>query len=235
MLGYNLQLARRWSGMTQEQVMLAIWPSKTRAIDGKVRKNRISEIESGMVAPGAPILYRLCSLYGVSVDFVMGISAEPEVDATAGRVGMLYHGLQACIETAVESLCQQASNHILSMPKPYTMALLDAAKQVWRIYAASADRLSEQTPLNQAMSDMMQQARQYEREMALQMRRLETSMAEIREPVVQQKKMSGKLGKSVGLSQKVSTPEPIHHFNDCAQFDWVDMTSDTDNDLDALV
>lgn len=65
MIGRKLALARERSGMLQHEVAIELF--------GIAQKNRISEMENGKTLPDAELLQVMCSLYRVSVDWVLGL------------------------------------------------------------------------------------------------------------------------------------------------------------------
>lgn len=87
MIGRNLAEARKMAGLSQIQVMQRVWGRDSN-------KNRISEIEIGLVMPRTELVYTLCDLYKVCPSYVFGFSVEPTLDESAGRVNMLYSGLK---------------------------------------------------------------------------------------------------------------------------------------------
>jgi transcriptional regulator with XRE-family HTH domain len=146
LIGANLASARRLAGYSQSDVMHIVWHETTN------QKNRISEMESGKSLPDAELLSELCLLYGVSADYICGISAEPEIDQTAGRVGLIYNGLSeiaaSSVQQMVEGLSRLSANYIAAMPKPHALALMEAAKLVWREYTKKEhDQIKQAHPL----------------------------------------------------------------------------------------
>lgn len=167
MLGQNLAKARRLAGYSQSDVMRKIWH------ETGTQKNRISEIESGKSLPDVELLAELCKLYSVSADYICGLSAEPEIDQTAGRVSMIYDGLQELanesLRQMVENLSRTSINYICSMPEPHALALIKAAKLVWHEYAGSQhDKIRLDYPeLSQAIFEMSRVARAFDNAQAI--------------------------------------------------------------------
>ncbi|MEC7120784.1 MAG: helix-turn-helix transcriptional regulator [Pseudomonadota bacterium] len=179
MLGANLAHARRLAGYSQLDVMRIIWQETGN------QKNRISEIESGKSLPDAELLSDLCRLYSVSADYICGFSAEPEIDQTAGRVGMIYTGLTEIATSAtqqmIESLSRLSANYIAVMPKPHTMALLDAAKTVrQKFIEEDRDKIQQQYPaLSQSLFEMFKIAQEFDRSQAINLTGYETALDEV--------------------------------------------------------
>ena len=165
-IGRNLQAARNLAGLSQVQVMTAIWREKNPK-----QKNRISEIESGQTLPDAELLQQLVKLYGVSADYILGLSVEPEIDETAGRVGYIYNGVKEIVGEAIQSFSERitiaSSNYIKAMPKPHMIALLDQAKRV----------LSNTNEIE--LKKLASMVRDTEVQLAVQMRGFETALSEL--------------------------------------------------------
>jgi transcriptional regulator with XRE-family HTH domain len=180
MIGKNLAHARALAGFSQSDVMRMVWAEKN-----PTQKNRISEVESGKSLPDAELLSELCQLYGVSADYICGLSAEPEIDQTAGRVGMIYTGLTEIAATAtqqmVENLSRISASYIAAMPKPHAMALLDAAKTVWRDYGAVPhDKIRQQYPdLSQSLFEMFKITQEFDRSQAINLTGYELALDEV--------------------------------------------------------
>ncbi|MHA3062012.1 helix-turn-helix domain-containing protein [Acinetobacter sp. ANC 4636] len=119
--------------MTQTDVMLKVFNVKNPN-----QKNRISEIESGKVAPDSELLQELCLLYGVSADWILGFTVEPEIDLTASRVGLLYNGMAHALSPLVERIIEQVSGsfaeagsqYLASLPNSGVLALIQNSKKI---------------------------------------------------------------------------------------------------------
>lgn len=123
-VGKNLAKARRLSGRSQSQVM-----SEVFHLIGQ--KNRISEIENGKM-PDVDLLQRLCHYYGVSSDWVLGFTAEPDLDHNASRAGILYGNMLQVLMPVVRNITLNLSHigakAIGGLPESSAMDLLDTAK-----------------------------------------------------------------------------------------------------------
>ena len=179
MLGRNLAAARQLAGYSQSAVMHKIW-GETGS-----QKNRISEIESGKSLPDLELFTELCKLYAVSADYICGLSAEPEIDQTAGRTHMIYGGLQEVaadlLEKMVENLSRTSINYIASMPEPHAMVLLKAVKQVCQEYAGDQrDKIRLDYPaLSQAIFEMGRVAQQFDKAQSINLTRYNTALDEV--------------------------------------------------------
>jgi predicted XRE-type DNA-binding protein len=81
MIGCKLALARKCSGMLQHEVVIELF--------GVEQKNRISEMENGKTLPDAELLQVMCSLYHISVNWVLGFRINPELNETESVAGIL--------------------------------------------------------------------------------------------------------------------------------------------------
>lgn len=178
-IGANLAHARHLAGYSQLDVMRTIWNETGN------QKNRISEIESGKSLPDAALLSELCELYGVSADYICGLSAEPEIDQTAGRIGMIYDSLHdvaaMSIQQMVESLSRLSASHISVVPQHNARALLDTAKTVWGQFTEKDhDKIKQQYPaLSQAIFEMFQIAQRFDRSQAINLTGYEIALNEV--------------------------------------------------------
>ncbi|WP_343597682.1 helix-turn-helix transcriptional regulator [Acinetobacter sp.] len=132
-IGKNLCTARNLANMTQSEVMVKVFNVRNPS-----QKNRISEIESGRVILSSEILQELCLLYGISADWILGFTAEPEIDLTASRVGLLYNGMAHALSPLVEKIIGNISDafseagaqYLASLPNSGVLALIHDAKAI---------------------------------------------------------------------------------------------------------
>ena len=173
MIGQNLAKARTLSGLSQSDVMSKIWLK-----DDPKQRNRISEIESGGTLPDAELLLQLCMLYGVSADYVIGLSVEPEIDATAGRMGMMYNGMSEIasdlLKGVVEQLARNGADYIAKMPKPATMGVLATGKQVWNLYNQHKTKVPPE--LGHAIFEFAKELQGLDKGIAVSMRNYEMAL-----------------------------------------------------------
>lgn len=178
-IGKNLANARRLAGYSQSDVMREIWNETGN------QKNRISEMESGLSLPDAELLSALCQFYGVSADYVCGFSAEPEIDQTAGRVGMIYNGLHEIasesVRQMVENLSKISARYIAAMPKPYALAMMEAAKLVWHEYTRKDNsKIKRDYPeLSHAIFEMFNVVKEFEKAQAINLNRYNLALDEV--------------------------------------------------------
>lgn len=131
LIGEKLAWARNLNRMKQSDVMQKVFDTKNPN-----QKNRISEIENGKKAPDAEILQQLCLLYGVSSDWVLGFTVEPEIDRNASRIGIvynaLYQNLLPIFQNMTEALATAGVQAMATLPKPCVLALVEKCKQIIR-------------------------------------------------------------------------------------------------------
>lgn len=127
-VGENLYKARRMAQLNQAQVMKEVWGT-----DGK-NTNRISEIETGAKPVSLSILLKLATLYGTSLDYIFGLSSEPEVDLNSARAGMVLNGLRSIGLEVMEELSQVLSRTISKMPRNEAILLVEDSKATMNVY-----------------------------------------------------------------------------------------------------
>ncbi|WP_339278795.1 helix-turn-helix transcriptional regulator [Paenibacillus sp. FSL W8-1187] len=87
-LGGRLRVQRQRLGWTQQQL----------ADELSVAKSTVSQYENSVNAPDYDMLVRLCRLFGVSSDHLLGLSAEAAVPPSLPRSGddpLAFSGLRA--------------------------------------------------------------------------------------------------------------------------------------------
>lgn len=169
-IGANLKKARNLANLSMQEVMIKIWN-----VDNN--KNRLSELENGAKLPTLPILFELCELYGVSIDYIFGRTREPELDLQSQRAGSI---MQAMRETGLElmdCISNAMSKKVALMPKHESELLLDAAKKLIREHKKiSRDSLSDE--INLALGELEYTARQLDIQIARHLRTIELNCVE---------------------------------------------------------
>lgn len=117
-IGANLKAARDNAGMTMTDAMIAIWGVSNN-------RNRMSEIENGKKNLTLLDLLAFQKLYGQSLDYICGLSIEPEIDMIAGTTNNVVGQCHNMIETMVGSMADAMLSHIKSISKNDHEALLD--------------------------------------------------------------------------------------------------------------
>ncbi|WLG15009.1 helix-turn-helix transcriptional regulator [Psychrobacter cibarius] len=175
-VGLNLAAARRNAGMSQTEVMQAVWGVSNN-------RNRISEIENGKKDLTLIDLLIFQDLYGQSLDYICGLSTEPEIDMLAGTVNHVVNQSHALIEMLTGNVADVIVSHVKSICKNDHAALLDASKRLCSIVREDhkADSASVETVV--AASTVMRVVRSIEVKQARQAQAIDTQMMQITERV----------------------------------------------------
>ena len=175
-VGLNLAAARRNAGMSQTEVMQAVWGVSNN-------RNRISEIENGKKDLTLIDLLIFQDLYGQSLDYICGLSTEPEIDMLAGTVNHVVNQSHALIEMLTGNVADVIVSHVKSICKNDHAALLDASKRLCSIVREEhkADSASVETVV--AASTVMRVVRSIEVKQARQAQAIDTQMMQITERV----------------------------------------------------
>lgn len=88
----RLRLARKWSGLTQEEL----------AVKVNSKKTTISNYETGYSTPSIEMLDLLCDVLSVSSDFLLGRTDEPSLSSS--QVNHINQDLLTKIDTATKIL-----------------------------------------------------------------------------------------------------------------------------------
>ena len=120
-VGLNLAAARRNAGMTQTEVMQAVWGVSNN-------RNRISEIENGKKDLTLIDLLIFQNLYGQSLDYICGLSTEPEVDMLAGTINHVVTQSHCLIEMMASELASVVVGHMKAINQNDHAALLQETR-----------------------------------------------------------------------------------------------------------
>lgn len=123
-LAANLKAARKLAGMTMDEASEIIYGK------GKSKKNRLSEYESGESIPNLMLLIRMSQCYAVSLDYLVGLSSEPERDLDSARAGQIMGMMQQSGRRMMTMLAAGLAKITRQAPKGAVCALLNEAKQV---------------------------------------------------------------------------------------------------------
>ena len=172
-IGQNLAAARRNAGMTQTDVMKAVWGVSNN-------RNRISEIENGKKNLTLIDLLIFQDLYGQSLDYICGLSIEPEIDILAGTVNHVVNQSHAIIEMLTTELASVVVDHMKSICANDYEALLTHTKELCDT-VKSDQPISE--PIRQATREVMHVIRKIEVDQARKVNAVDTQMMQIKERV----------------------------------------------------
>lgn len=172
-IGLNLAAARRNAGMSQTEVMKAVWGVSNN-------RNRISEIENGKKNLTLIDLLIFQDLYGQSLDYICGLSIEPEIDILAGTVNHVVNQSHAIIEMLTTELASVVVDHMKSICANDYEALLTRTKELCE--AIKSDHCISE-PITQATREVMHVIRKIEVDQARKINAVDTQMMQIKERV----------------------------------------------------
>ena len=172
-IGRKLALARERRGMLQHEVAIELF--------GVEQKNRISEMENGKTLPDAELLQVMCSMYRVSVDWVLGFTINPELNETESVAGVLFNSVGDILADNLNAITAQISllcaRHISSFPKALQVQLLEQSKTVAKQFL-QLDRV-QQEKLQPVMMDLIQTIQECEKERAVQFNHIAKGLEDI--------------------------------------------------------
>jgi len=84
----TMSLLRREKGVSQ----------RTAASELNISQALLSHYENGAREPGIPFICRACEYYGVSADYMLGISDEKTPVGKQGEIKELLHEMRALFE-----------------------------------------------------------------------------------------------------------------------------------------
>ncbi|MFC6628629.1 helix-turn-helix domain-containing protein [Acinetobacter beijerinckii] len=175
LIGRKLALARERRGMLQHEVAIELF--------GVEQKNRISEMENGKTLPDAELLQVMCSMYRVSVDWVLGFTINPELNETESVAGVLFNSVGDILADNLNAITSQISllcaKHINSFPKALQIQLLEQSKAAAKQFL-QLDR-SQQEKLKPEMMDLIQTIQECEKERAVQFNHIAKGLEDITE------------------------------------------------------
>lgn len=122
----NLRAARKLARMKMDEVAKALY--------GKHRlgKNRLSEYENAVCIPNLTTLITLADIYGVSLDYIVGLSGEPEPDLDASRAAHIMANMTKIGNGLMEGIARLMAGQVRKAPKGSTVALVEQARIVQR-------------------------------------------------------------------------------------------------------
>lgn len=143
-IGRNLKAARMGvARMSLQKVMKEIWGISDN-------KNRISEIETGSRMPSPYVLVRLSLLYGVSLDFICGLSTDIERDLECSRAGQITQGLREIAIDTVDRIGMALAQQVAKMPRHETVVLNEDVQQMVHFLK---NNINEETFKNPVIAD----------------------------------------------------------------------------------
>lgn len=175
LIGRKLAMARERRGLLQHEVALELF--------GVEQKNRISEMEHGKTLPDAELLQVMCSMYRVSVDWVLGFTINPELNETESVAGILFNSVGDLLSENINAITAQISllcaRHITSFPKALEIQLLEQSKTVAKQFL-QLDR-EQQEKLQPVMMDLIKTIQECEKDRAVQFNHIAKGLEDITE------------------------------------------------------
>lgn len=207
-VGLNLRAARDNSGLSMGQVMESIWGVTNN-------KNRICEIERGKKNLTLVDMLLFQELYGYSLDYLCGLSVEPEVDSLAGTVNHAFNQSQVMIDMLVQKMGGVLVEHIKTVAKEDSLALLDGAKN---LIAVIQNELGGQVPslaLSKALRDTSDTIRSIETEQKKQQLAVKTQVDQRCSRIDKKDHHHMMVDKRRGYQFSLSLPKPHVIEQDC--------------------
>ncbi|WP_010197066.1 helix-turn-helix domain-containing protein [Psychrobacter sp. PAMC 21119] len=200
-VGMNLAAARRNAGMSQTDVMKAIW-------DVSTSRNRISEIETGKKDLTLIDLLQFQELYGQSLDYICGLSVEPEIDMMAGTVNHMVTQSRSMIDMLTGELAGAMVNHLKSICQNDYEALLGIAKELSDVVKAE-HKLNRASPdIVKTTSSLLSVINYIEAKQARQAQAVNTQMIQVAERMDAQDKHKLLSDRSKAYQYSLPIPSP---------------------------
>lgn len=172
-IGRKLALARERAGMLQHEVAIELF--------GVEQKNRISEMENGKTLPDAELLQVMCSMYRVSVDWVLGFTINPELNETESVAGILFNSVGDILADNLNAITAQialiCAKHINSFPKALQVQLLEQSKAVAKKFIGL--NREQQESLQPEMIELIKTVQECEKERAVQFNHIAKGLEDI--------------------------------------------------------
>lgn len=178
-LAANLRAARRLAGLTMSDASDLIYGK------GKNNKNRLSEYENGEAVPNIMLLIRMSRAYAVSLDYLVGLSSEPERDLDSARAGQIMGMMHQTGQRMMTMLAAGLAKITRQAPKGAVCQLVEASKAVSRQMhnVATYTDFVKTTPggalLVKQVEAMAKAARAVESDIERQMRVMERAVQDI--------------------------------------------------------
>lgn len=122
LLGRNLAAARNHMGLSQNEV--------ARKTQGYFKRDDISKIENGNREVSVHELIMLQKIYLCSLDYIFGLSIEPEIEHIPQTTNFVLNQVRNITEALVESIADNVFQHIRPLYKDNGIALLEQAKKL---------------------------------------------------------------------------------------------------------
>lgn len=200
-VGRNLAAARKNAGMTQAEVMRIVWN-----VDNN--RNRISEIENGNKDLTLTDLLIFQNLYNQSLDYICGLSVEPELDMLASTVNHVVTQSRAIVEHLTEQFAETITEHMKSICVNDQEALLAEAKQLCRLL--KEQEVQKDSQIAQSAKSLMSTIRKIESKQARQIMAVETQMMQIKQRLDKEDKHIMLSDLDCDYQYSLPLPEPVY-------------------------
>ena len=178
LIAKNLLAARMTAGLTQSDAMAELYQCEKPYFKAA---NRMSELEKGTRVLDVIGLVRLCKLYGVSADYILGFTDEPELNEASRLMGHIHTAMTevaaASIEQYAQNLTASCGKYLSKLPSPKHLVVIDVAMNVLKLMKDGYNDLSG--PLQKATSDLDSAILDYERKQRLKNRNFELAVLDI--------------------------------------------------------
>jgi|GEM_PF-1477115 len=201
-LGANLRAARNNAGLSQSDVMKAIWGVTDN-------RNRICEIEKGRKSLTVIEILKFQELYGCSLDYLCGLSVEPELDALAGTVNHVVNQSRDMVDFLTNQMAEVLIGHVKSVSQDNLGALLENAKALCN--QIKSDLPAGQIPsiqMAKALRDAQDTIRIIEDEILKQQMAVQTQLSQRMERVDLEDKHHMMLDRRRGYQFSLPLPRP---------------------------
>lgn len=180
-VGHNCKLAREINGTTRPELQDAVWAYE----NNQKHANRVSELESGNKRIELITLYRVCKALGVSADFLLGFSDDYEREnLEAKTAGLVFQSVRSAVLESTDQICLTMSRAIQALPSFQGEVLKTQAKHVVELVDKRSHDLmwcAENKELVDAVRDLKQQAINFDKFFARQMRLIDIASQQLLE------------------------------------------------------
>lgn len=206
-LGANLRAARNNAGLSQSDVMKAIWGVSDN-------RNRICEIEKGRKSLTVIEILKFQELYGCSLDYLCGLSVEPELDGIAGTVNHVVNQSLGMVDFLTKQMAEVLIDHVKSVSMDNALALVEKAKALCN--QIKSDLPAGQIPsieMAKALRETQALVRDIECDLQKQQMAVQTQLSQRMERVDLEDKHHMMLDRRRGYQFSLPLPRP-HIIND---------------------
>lgn len=143
--------------------------------------NRLSEIEHGMKLPTVTKMIELAQLYGVSLDYIFGLSPEYESNVESFHTGLIVNTMREASLDLADRVSESLIMLSKKLPNHQGQLLLDSAKRCLKDFDKHRHDLvfsAEYGSLCESMKDLQHHIHQTENAIARSARLMEVAYQE---------------------------------------------------------